>query len=307
MAELLTIAQASLETGIAKEVLRKWEVRYGFPIPIRNELGKRVYPVEQLARLKLVKKLLDAGHRPAQVVPMREPALSDLLSSTHAEKQPSEDPNSGPNVVAWLKERDPALLRRALADQLASQGLLQFARDYMPNMNKQVGQAWQDGEIAIRDEHIYSEIVQGLVREALAQRVQAEGTPRILLTTAPGEPHALGLLMLEAVLCMENAYCISLGPQSPVEEIVAAACEHRIDIVALSFSIAFPRKKIPAILRALRLQLPAHIKLWAGGSGTHGIEPKPRGITFLATLAEAIASLHGHRIQSSRQAVYSGT
>ena len=36
------ISVVSEETGIAKEVLRKWEDRYGFPIPGRDAADKRV-------------------------------------------------------------------------------------------------------------------------------------------------------------------------------------------------------------------------------------------------------------------------
>jgi methanogenic corrinoid protein MtbC1 len=40
----------------------------------------------------------------------------------------------------------------------------------------------------------------------------------VLLTTLPGEPHGLGLLMAEAMLALEGCTCVSLGVQTPVLE-----------------------------------------------------------------------------------------
>ena len=46
------------------------------------------------------------------------------------------------------------------------------------------------------------------------------GGPRVLLTTLPGEPHGLGLLMVEALLTLDGCRCLSLGVQTPPGDIV---------------------------------------------------------------------------------------
>ena len=65
----------------------------------------------------------------------------------------------------------------------------------------------------------------------------------MLLTTFPAEQHGLGLLMVEAMMVPEGAQCISLGPQTPLEDIRRAAIAHKAHIVALSFSAAFPLRQ----------------------------------------------------------------
>ena len=60
----LPIAAVERETGLAKDTLRVWEKRYGFPQPLRDASGNRLYPAEQVQRLLLVRRLLDAGLRP---------------------------------------------------------------------------------------------------------------------------------------------------------------------------------------------------------------------------------------------------
>ena len=43
-----SIAEVERETGLGKDTLRVWERRYGFPVPLRDALGERAYPDEQL-------------------------------------------------------------------------------------------------------------------------------------------------------------------------------------------------------------------------------------------------------------------
>lgn len=298
---VLTIAAVALRTGIAKEVLRKWESRYGFPVPDRDASGNRVYSAEQAERLQLIKRLLDEGLRPGAVVPMDSANLAALLAGTGAAVVDAPLPNSARPLIMWLQLRDPALLRERLRAELATHGLRSFILDLLPGMNELVGQAWARGDIAVRDEHLYTETVQTLVREALSHVSGPANSPRVLLTTPTGELHTLGILMVETLLTIEEAHCISLGAQSPMEEIVAAAADYRADIVGLSFSASFPKRKIAPALKELRNRLPRHIGLWAGGAGVGGIEHVPRGVLKLDSLNDVVQALEKYRFQAARK------
>jgi len=48
-------------TGLRREQLYMWQRRYGFPAPLRDPFGDRVYPPDQVGRLKLIKQLLSEG------------------------------------------------------------------------------------------------------------------------------------------------------------------------------------------------------------------------------------------------------
>jgi methanogenic corrinoid protein MtbC1 len=96
--------------------------------------------------------------------------------------------------------------------------------------------------------------------------------------------------MVEALLTLEGAECIPLGTQMPLIEIARAAEAHRADVVALSFSIAFPPRRIPGLLQQLRSLLPAGVALWAGGSGVARLAPAA-GVELLATLDDALGAL----------------
>jgi MerR HTH family regulatory protein len=74
-----SIADVERETGLGKDTLRVWERRYGFPHPDRDGQGDRTYDSPQLARLRLIKRLLERGYRPGKVVSLSIDALYALI------------------------------------------------------------------------------------------------------------------------------------------------------------------------------------------------------------------------------------
>lgn len=286
----LSIASVSQETLIGKEVLRKWEARYGFPMPARDASGNRIYSPDDVARLRLIKILMDGGRRPAEVVPLPDAALKALVASTTA---PSHHPRSAAsrNIKAWLRLRDPARLRDNLQRELDNVGLEHFVSEVMPGLNHAVGEAWVRGDIAVHDEHAYSDVIQDIVRQAIAPLRPAAGSPRILITTPEGEPHALGILMLKAFLLSYGVNCVSLGAQTPVDDIGTAAQHFAADIVALSFSEGFPKRRALSIIINVRRELPRSARLWVGGQGAQNLARKPHGVRVFADFSEVMLEI----------------
>jgi methylmalonyl-CoA mutase cobalamin-binding subunit len=117
----------------------------------------------------------------------------------------------------------------------------------------------------------------------------------VLLTTFPGEQHGLGLLMVEALLVPEGTQCISLGVQTPLEDIRRAALAHKVHLVALSFSAAFPVRQAGDGMATLRRQLPPTTTLWAGGEMTRRVRKTLPGVVLIPDLASAIGALKSWR------------
>jgi len=78
----LSIAAVERDTGLSKDTLRVWERRYGFPMPERDGIGERAYTLAQVEKLRIIKRLLDAGHRPGRIVPLDALALQQLADQT---------------------------------------------------------------------------------------------------------------------------------------------------------------------------------------------------------------------------------
>jgi len=237
----MKIAAVERETGLSKDTLRVWERRYGFPRPQRDQLGERCYSSADLDKLRVVKRLLDSGHRPAALMPLSLEALQHLAAQGDEPVRTVPDeatPEPLHALMGLLRNDDLPGLRRALGQAQARLGLVAFVKQVIAPLNTQVGEAWMHGSLGVYQEHSYAEVVQGMLRTAiqglLAQSEQQ--TPRVLLGTLPGEAHGLGLLMAEAMFAADGAFCHSLGVQTPVAELLQAVAAYRADILALSFT-----------------------------------------------------------------------
>jgi DNA-binding transcriptional MerR regulator/methylmalonyl-CoA mutase cobalamin-binding subunit len=279
----LSIAAVERETRLSKDVLRVWERRYGFPRPERDAHGERWYPTDQVERLRMMKRLMDQGHRPGALAAL---APADLAALSAPERRAPADDAQDPSIAQLLEvigERDPAAVRHALRQVLARQGLERFVEQTLAPLTTAVGTCWEDGSFDVFDEHFYSESVEQLLRPAIAGLPAERQGPRILLTTVPGEEHGLGLLMAEAVLALEGAACISLGTETPLLDIARAASAYAVGVVALSFSASYPRRQVARVLAQLRQALPAEVELWAGGAGVARLDAAA-GVRLLPTL-----------------------
>lgn len=279
-----SIAAVERETRLSKDVLRVWERRYGFPQPVRDANGERCYPAEQVERLRLMKRLMDQGHRPGALAAMAHDQLSALAVPQRA-ATPERAAQAGAiaRLLDDIRARDPGAFRHALRQALARQGLESFVEQTMAPLTTAVGDCWEDGSFDVFDEHFFTESAQQQLRQAIADLPATRQGPRILLTTVPGEPHGLGLLMAEALFALEGATCISLGTETPLLDIARAADAYGTAIVALSFSAAYPRRQVAPVLTQLRQALPAEVELWAGGAGAARLDGIA-GVRLLPTL-----------------------
>lgn len=280
----LNITAVERDVGLSKDVLRVWERRYGFPTPERDANGERLYPLPQVERLRVIKRLLDQGHRPGRLVGASDEALSGLIGArpTVADTHGAENFEALKALLALIQHNDPTGYTQALQQRLAREGLQSFVQDTMAPLTTLVGLAWEQGQLEVFEEHLFTELSKRVLRQAISG-VAGGRSPRVLLTTLPEEPHALGLLMAESVMAIDGAHCIPLGTQMPMVSIVEAARAHRADVVALSFSAAFPSRRIAPMLLQLRGLLPPAVALWVGGSGAARLGPQP-GIRTLESL-----------------------
>lgn len=288
--ELFNIASVERDTGLSKDTLRVWERRYGFPQPERDDNGDRAYPRDQVDKLRLIRRLLDQGKRPSKVVAASADELLAMLEESACDTpRINEIPEA--DFLRLVRMHRSVELRALLQQLLLKQGLQRFAAETVPALNFTIGQAWVRGELDICEEHLYSEQMQNVLRSAIGSHSGGGSRPRVLLTTFPDELHGLGLLMAEAVLVPEGASCISIGIQTPLADIRTAATAGQFDVVALSFSGAFPVRQAIEGLNQLRSMLPPEIALWAGGAALLGRRSKLEGIRVIEDLQDALVAL----------------
>lgn len=281
----MSIAAVQRDSGLSKDTLRAWERRYGFPDPLRDAHDERLYPPAQIAKLRLLRRLVEAGHRPGKIVGRPADELAQLVRGLDVVEPQVISPEAQ-EVLARLAAYDVERLRAFLAALVVRSGLRAFAADLGPALAQAVGAAWWRGELEIHQEHLFTEQFTAVLRNGINSILGAgtpHGRPRVLLSTFPQEPHALGLLMAETMFVLEGCTCVSLGVQTPVPEIAAAARAHGADILALSFSAIVPAAQAQAGLAELRAIVPQTAEIWAGGACV-GLRPQP-GIGVLRALS----------------------
>jgi MerR family transcriptional regulator, light-induced transcriptional regulator len=289
----LSIAAVERDTGLSKDTLRVWERRYGFPNPERDHFGERIYSIDQVDRLRAIRRLMDVGYRPGKIIGLSLEDLQALAESVpQAAPIASEDQAADlDQLMNVLKSHEIEDLRRQLSQRVLRLGLARFVTELVAPLTEKVGDTWARGQLEIYEEHLFTESMQVVLRNAISTIPQPGNRPRVLLTTFPSEPHGMGLLMVEALLALEGCRCFSLGVQTPVWDIVLAAQAQDIDLVVLSFSPVMNPTLVVDGLTELRAKLPKSVEIWAGGRCPVLSRRAPDGIRVVTEFAELTKSV----------------
>jgi methanogenic corrinoid protein MtbC1 len=206
-------------------------------------------------------------------------------------------------LIGMIQMQDEQGLRNELQKNLMQEGVQRFVQNLVAPLTARVGEAWAQGDLAIHEEHMFTECVSRVLRQAVLTITRPEDAqgPRVLLTTFPQEEHGLGLLMVESLLTLQGCRCVSLGTQTPLREIAQAAIAHSSDVVALSFSVSMNANHVVDGLKELNLLLPASVEVWAGGGASalrrRAID-RVRVIDDLAALTDAVQEWRGRQPSS---------
>lgn len=273
------IGTVERDTGIGRDTLRIWERRYGFPTPVRNDKGERVYDTDQIRRLQLIRRLLDQGYRPGKVVPLDEATLTGLAHSlADASTAPDALDAASSDLLRLAIAGDQDGLDAALERILVRDGLRGFVLETLVPLISAVGELWAGGQLQIFEEHLLSRHLMRFLDVASSRLGRPSGAPRVLLATLPGERHVLGLSMVEALLWHGGTATLNLGADIPMDQIASAVQRSRVAAVALSFSACYPRGPIRAQLEELSERLPQDVEVWIGGSGVRRLSRLPETV-----------------------------
>ena len=196
--DMLSIAAVERDTGIAKDTLRVWERRYDFPVPLRDKNDDRVYPADQIEKLRILKRLLDSGFRPGRIVPLPIEALKELSAKSNQALEQSSHPASVitqdemDRYLDLLRSHQTEALRLALSTTLMKIGLDRFVIEVVAPLIRNIGEYWANGKLEIHEEHLFTEQIKHLLRTAINSvprghigQNEESARPRILLTTFP--------------------------------------------------------------------------------------------------------------------------
>jgi len=287
------VLQSEIEriTGFGIEKLRKWRQRFGFPLAEYEADGRAIYSRESVDRLLVIKRLLEAGFRPGQVV--ANTAVKNLKSAADLNLwKPNVERSESTNAfISLLKHFDSESFKALLSKRRAKQTMLDFIQHTIAPLMVGVGDAWLSGEIDVFHEHLCSSMIERYLITQTHKSKPRPAFPIFLFALPPGERHQLGLLMVEAVMAEAGAYIVNVGTDVPLNSLKLAAIECKADVVALTFSFSYPpRDVVPTLTHARRL-LPPRMLIWAGGAGLSKVRRVPKGVRIMTDFDEAIKAL----------------
>ena len=279
------------ETGFSNEQLRKWRQRFDFPPKESNLDGKTGFSLKTVEQLLLIKRLLEAGFRPAQVVGKTVVELEKLKFELGLNIQITIPDESTHQFIEYIKLANLKEFIALLKKKRRSQTMLEFVQNTVAPLMISIGDAWTRDEIEIHHEHLCTAYIERYLQAEIINFQPKKGLPVILFALPPGEHHLLGLLMAEAVLAESGAVTINIGNNIPLNNLKLAAISCKVDVVALSFSFAHPARDVLPTLLHFRRLLPPQIQIWAGGAGISVLRRKPKGVKMIYDFNAAVVAM----------------
>ncbi len=235
----MRIGELSRRTGVAPELLRAWERRYGLFDPARSDGGYRLYSDADLERLRAMQAHLASGLSAAEAAAL---ALAERTAPAGAPARKEEA--GGPEWAATVAEdlrvaldrfedaAAHAAIDRALASLTTDAVLTELVLPYLAEL----GARWERGQVSVAHEHFASNLLRGRLL-GLARGWDRGAGPRAVLAAAPGELHDLPLIAFGLALRARGWRVTYLGADTPLATAADAVRELRPQLLAVSATV----------------------------------------------------------------------
>jgi MerR family transcriptional regulator, light-induced transcriptional regulator len=235
-------------TGIPADTLRAWERRYGIPRPGRTSGRHGAYSERDVAQIGWLRQQTDDGLSISQAVAL-------LVSSASHPDSPTSPAvaleNQVQPLLAALLDFDLPRADSIVSHTLDLHPIERVCLELFQPALVLIGEGWHAGSISIAQEHAATAFIHARLATLMRQALTASQRGPILLATAPGERHELGLMMVALFLMRRGWKVTFLGSDLPGEEVVATAGRLQPCLVALSAAGSDTRAQCAVLLAKL--------------------------------------------------------
>lgn len=268
---VFTIQQAADITGLSKQVIRKWEERYGIIQPKRMDNGYRIYSQQDVKTLLKVKSLSEQGHSLKQAALLIKELPEDPEITIQEEKSP--DYEQWNQYILQLLEKgrscDEIELNFILQQAYYRVGLERFLTNIVIPFLKEVGKKWENHEWDEYQESVSSLVVRDFLVQIRRNYHYREQAPFVLGACMPYEHHEIPVHLILMEFMMKG-WKTQLVGASPAPGAIESLVEKlKPDVVLLSATTTIPFETDPQLLQRLDefAGTQHHIDFYLGGQG----------------------------------------
>lgn len=268
-----SIQQVSDITGLSKQVIRKWEERYGIVNPKRLDNGYRIYSHKEVNILLYVKSLVEKGQtvKQAALHVNKDEMLPSLKSDQKfiSDKQP-EILNE--HVLSMLYEGSlchEENMNRILQHTYYLYGLETFLESIVIPFLQEVGNRWEDGRWGEWQEALSSLVVRDFLVQLRRNFQFNENAPLMLGACLPEERHEIPLHIIILKSMLKGWRTVIVGPSPAPYAIQSTVKQLNPKKVILSAVTTLPFEENVPLLKELD-EFAAehrHIDFYLGGPG----------------------------------------
>lgn len=237
--EYLSVGAVAALLRVAPATLRSWGRRYGIVPAARTGGGHRRYAPDEVARLRTMQALVDAGITPSEAArrvlgghadSAVDGSPAELTQGGRPRAVPGPKPagTSGGRSAARGLDRSVVRLDAdgtsgQISDLLLRRGAEETWFGVVAPLLQSIGQRGTTDQDGLEVEHVLTEAMIEAIRGYCGFLPTPERRRPVLLACAPGEAHTLPLQILRAVLTERRIGSIVVGNQVPVGALPTAA------------------------------------------------------------------------------------
>lgn len=176
----------------------------------------------------------------------------------------------GAEYLLKILEGDRLAAARVIHDAVRNGlGVREAYIEVLLPVQQELGRLWHLNEISVAEEHFATSTTMMVMSQILPLADLAPRNGRSMIAACvEGNVHELGARMVADFFEMAGWRSLHLGPSMPVEDLVAAARDFKVDVVALSVALASQIGSLERTIGMLRHHLGAACpKILVGGAG----------------------------------------
>ena len=270
---MIRIGELAKRAGVSPGLLRAWERRYGLLAPTRSDGGFRLYAVEDVARIRRMRELIDGGVSAAEAAATARGAIAAGAPAENV-TVPAELTEA---LATALYALDETAAHAAIDRILGAVTLETFVAGVVLPILREVGDRWARKVTTVGHEHFATTVLRGRLL-GLARGWDHGAGPRVALACLPGELHDVGLVVFGILLWRNGSRILYLGQDTPLDVLVEVA---RREHCALAVVSSVESSRFVGLAAALRKAARA-VPIAIGGAGANAEIAKRTGTRLLA-------------------------